>query len=83
MLSFSHVLFGGDCRGLVQEDGSVVDFLVANESFGILDRHEDLPAKRWRDNVEQWTSEVGYQDPIPYVTHSRNTLEHKNSRVTH
>lgn len=49
------------------DDCSLGDLKVENESFGIVDRHEDLPEKRWRDNVEQWTSEVGNQDPLPGV----------------
>ena len=40
-------------QSMVREDRGMDEILVENESFGIIDRHEDLPEKRWRDNVEQ------------------------------
>ena len=38
---------------------------VNNSSMGIIDRHEADPEKRWRENVEQWATNAGDQDPFP------------------
>lgn len=64
-------------QSLVREDYSLEDVLVENESFGIIDRHEDLPEKRWRDHVEEWTREVGNQDPLPGVDKKLVVKYHK------